>query len=90
MSSLHSFHRHLFRDFQFKGLMSFHWSCFIVLSRLEICSFIAILVCLSLFRSVYAQKKTKKNKTTKKKKRKEKYIYIKINAHVYVFSISIP
>ena len=42
--------------------MSFHWSCFIVPSRLEICSFIAILVCLSLFYPVYAQKKKKKNK----------------------------
>ena len=82
MSSLHSFHLHLFRDFQFEGLMSFHWSCFIVPSCLEICSFIAILVCLSLFHSVYAQKK--------KREKKKIYIYIYINAHVYVFSISIP
>ena len=53
--------------------MSFHWSCFIVPSCLEICSFIAILVCLSLFHSVYAQKKkTKKNKKTKKTKKKQK------------------
>ena len=55
--------------------MSFHLSCFIVLSRLEICSFIAILVCLLLFYSVYAQ---------------YIYIYIYINEHVYVFSINIP
>ena len=59
MSSLHSFHRHLFRDFQFERLMSFKWSCFIVPSRLEICSFIAILVCLSLFYSIYELKKRK-------------------------------
>ena len=53
--------------------MSLHWSCFIVHSCLEICSFIAILVCLSLFHSVYAQKntKTKKNKKNKKQKQKE-------------------
>ena len=48
--------------------MSFHWSCFIVPLRLEICSFTAILVCLSLFYSVYVQKKKKK----KKEKREEK------------------
>ena len=53
--------------------MSFHWSCFIVSSCLEICSFIIILVCLSLFHSVYAQKKTKKKqKKTKKTKKKQK------------------
>ena len=54
--------------------MSFHWSCFIVPSCLEICSFIVILVCLSLFHSVYAQKKKKQNKNKKKdkKKREEK------------------
>ena len=45
--------------------MSFHWSCFIVPSRLEICSFIAILVCFSLFYSVYAKKKEKKINTNK-------------------------
>ena len=52
--------------------MSFHWSCFIVPSCLEICSFIVILVCLSLFHSVYAQKKKKTNKQTKKKQKKNK------------------
>ena len=53
--------------------MSFHWSCFIVPSCLEICSFIVILVCLSLFHSVYAQKKkTKQNKTKTKTKKKDK------------------
>ena len=53
--------------------MSFHWSCFIVPSCLEICSFIIILVCLSLFHSGYTQKKNKKkNKKTKKKKQKQK------------------
>ena len=57
--------------------MSFHWSCFIVPSCLEICSFIVILVCLSLFHSVYAQKqkknkKQKKQKKTKKNKKKQK------------------
>ena len=51
--------------------MSFHWSCFIVPSCLEICSFIAILVCLSLFHSVYAQKE-KKNNDKKKQKQKQK------------------
>ena len=70
--------------------MSFHWSCFIVPSLLEICSFISILVCLSLFHLVYEQKKNKnkqkqKNNKTKtktktkgrkkKKKEKKKYIY---------------
>ena len=50
--------------------MSFHWSCFIVPSCLEICSFIDILVCLSLFHSLDAQKKKKKR--TKKKQKEEK------------------
>ena len=72
--------------------MSFHWSCFIVPSCLEICSFIVILVCPSLFHSVYAQKKKKKQKKNKKnkkkrkekkKKRKEKTIYINRCAHMY-------
>ena len=52
-------------------LMSFHWSCFIVPSCLEICSFIVILVCLSLFHSVYAQKKNKKKQNKNKKKTKK-------------------
>ena len=52
--------------------MSFNWSCFIVPSCLEICSFIIILVCLSLFHSVYVQKKKKRKK---KKREKKKYIY---------------
>ena len=52
--------------------MSFHWSCFIVPSCLELCSFIAILVCLSLFHSVYAQKKQKQKKQKKQKKNKKK------------------
>ena len=60
--------------------MSFHWSCFIVPSCFEICSFISILVCLSLFHSVYAQKKTKKKNKNKKKQKneekKKKKIYI--------------
>ena len=47
--------------------MSFHWSCFIVPSHLEICSFTAILVCLSLFYSVYVQKKNKKKREKRKK-----------------------
>ena len=51
--------------------MLFHWICFIVPSHLEICSFIVILVCFSLFYSVYAKKRKKKGK---KKKRKEKNI----------------
>ena len=63
--------------------MSFHLSCFIVPSCLEICSFIVILVCLSLFHSVLCAKKKKKKKKGKRKKNK-------INAHIYVFSISIP
>ena len=53
-------------------LMSFHWSCFIVPSCLEICSFIVILVCLSLFHSVLCAKKKKKKKKRKKKKEKKK------------------
>ena len=54
-------------------LMSFHWSCFIVPSCLEICSFIVILVCLSLFHSVLcAKKKKQKQKTKTKKKQKKK------------------
>ena len=52
--------------------MSFHSRCFIVPSCLEICSFIVILVCLSLFHSVYAQKKTKKKQKNKKKDNKKK------------------
>ena len=54
--------------------MSFHWICFIILLCLEICSFTAILVCFSLFYSVYVQKKKtkKKQKKGKKKKREEK------------------
>ena len=46
--------------------MSFKWSCFIVPSRLEICSFIAILICLSLFYSVCAKKKDEERKEEKK------------------------
>ena len=49
--------------------MSFHWSCFIVPSCLEICSFIVILVCLSLFHSVLCAKKKKKKKKEKKRKK---------------------
>ena len=80
--------------------MSFHWSCFIIPLCLEICSFISILVCLSLFHSVYAQKKNKKTKQNKtkqkqkqkeeKKKRKEK-IYINKCARIciqYKYSLS--
>ena len=63
--------------------MSFHWSCFIVPSCLEICSFIAILVCLSLFHLVYAQKKKKNKNKRKKKKRKEK-IYINKCARICI------
>ena len=62
--------------------MSFHWSCFIVPSCLEICSFTAILVCLSLFYLVYVQKK---------KKEKRKNIYINKCARVciqYKYSLS--
>ena len=51
--------------------MSFHWSCFIVPSCLEICSFIVILVCLSLFHSVLCAKKKKKKKGRKKKEKKK-------------------
>ena len=52
--------------------MSFHWSCFIVPSCLEICSFIVILVCLSLFHSVLCAKKKKKEEKKRKKKEKKK------------------
>ena len=52
--------------------MSFHWSCFIVPSCLEICSFIVILVCLSLFHSVLCAKKKKKKEEEKKNKKKQK------------------
>ena len=68
--------------------MSFHWSCFIVPSRLEICSFFSILVCLSLLYSVYAQKK-KKNR--RKEKKREEKIYINKCARVciqYKYSLS--
>ena len=74
--------------------MSFHWSCFIVPSCLEICSFIVILVCLSLFHSVLCAKKKKrkkkKEKKKEKKKRKEKK-YINKCAHIciqYKYSLS--
>ena len=52
--------------------MSFHWSCFIVPLCLEICSFIVILVCLSLFHSVLCAKKKKKEEKKKKKKKKKR------------------
>ena len=64
--------------------MSFHWSCFIVPSCLEICSFIVILVCLS-FVSFSSMRKKKE-----KKKRKEK-IYINKCTHIciqYKYSFS--
>ena len=51
--------------------MSFHWICFIILLCLEICSFTAILVCFSLFYSVYVQKKKKKKNKKKEEKKKE-------------------
>ena len=60
--------------------MSFHWSCFILPLCLEICSFTVILVCFSLFYSVYAQKKKKKKKGRKKKEKK----YINPCACVYI------
>ena len=50
--------------------MSFHWSCFILPLCLDICSFIVILACLSLFYSVYAQKKKKKKEKEEEKKYK--------------------
>ena len=80
--------------------MSFHWSCFIVPSCLEICSFIVILVCLSLFHSVLCakkkkkkeeKKKKKKGKKKKKKRKEKKYIYINKCAHIciqYKYSLS--
>ena len=74
--------------------MSFHWSCFIVPSCLEICSFIVILVCLSLFHSVYAQKKNKKKtkkQKQKQKKKKKKKIYMNKCARIciqYKYSLS--
>ena len=74
--------------------MSFHWSCFIVPLCLEICSFIVILVCLSLFHLVLCAKKKKKKRKKKKekKKRKEKiYIYINKCARIciqYKYSLS--
>ena len=52
--------------------MSFHCSCFIIPSCLDICSFIDILVCLSLVHSVYEQKKQKKTKKKQKNKKKTK------------------
>ena len=69
--------------------MSFHWSCFIVPSCLEICSFIVILVCLSLFHSVLCAKK--KGRKKKEKKREKKKIYINKCAHIciqYKYSLS--
>ena len=66
--------------------MSFHWICFIVPSCLEICSFIVILVCLSLFHSVLCAKKKKEEKKRKKKKKKreKKKIYINKCAHICI------
>ena len=64
--------------------MPFRWSCFIVPSCLEICSFIVILDCLSLFYSVLCAKKKKE------KKRKEK-IYVNKCARIciqYKYSLS--
>ena len=52
--------------------MSFHWSCFIVHLCLEISSFIAILVCLSLFIQSMRKKKKKGKKRRIKEKKKEK------------------
>ena len=65
--------------------MSFFWSCFIVPSHFEICSFISILVCLSLFYLVYTKKKTRR------KKKKEEKIYINKCARIciqYKYSLS--
>ena len=69
--------------------MSFHWSCFIVPSCLEICSFIVILVCHSLFHSVLCAKKKKEEKNRKKKKKKRKKkkrekTYINKCAHICI------
>ena len=58
--------------FSWRGLCHFIRVVFIVPSCLEIRSFIAISVCLSLFHSVYAQKKKKTNKKQKKTKNKKK------------------
>ena len=72
--------------------MLFHWSCFIVSSCLEICSFIAILVCQKKNKKTKKKqkKKHKKKKTKQKKKRKEK-IYINKCARIciqYKYSLS--
>ena len=64
--------------------MSFHWICFIILLCLEICSFTAILVCFSLFYSVYVQKKKNKKKTKKREEKKKKKNYINPCACVYI------
>ena len=66
-------------------LMSFHWSCFIVPSCMEICSFIVISVCLSLFHSVYEQKKKKKKTTTTTKKQKQKEEKKRIYIYIYIY-----
>ena len=73
--------------------MSFHWSCFIVPSCLEICSFIAILVYLSLFIQSMRKKKqkTKKQKKIKNKKKRKEKIYINKCARIciqYKYSLS--
>ena len=65
--------------------MSFHWSCFIVPSCLEICSYIVILVCLSLFHSVLCAKKKKKKKEEKKKKKKKKKKEKNIYIYIYIY-----
>ena len=52
--------------------MSFNWSCFIVPSFLEICSFIVISVCLSSFNQSMRKKKTKKQRQKKNKRKKKK------------------
>ena len=64
--------------------MSFHWSCFIVPSCLEICSFIVILVCLSLFHSVLCAKKNKKKEEKKKKKKRKKKKKKKRKEKIYI------
>ena len=66
--------------------MSFHWSCFILPLCLEICSFTAILVCFSLFYSVYAQKKKKKKKRKKKNINPCACVYIRYQ-YQYSFSM---
>ena len=81
--------------------MSFHWSCFIVSSCLEICSLLSYWFVSHCFIQSMRKKKKKKKKKDKtktkgrkkkkKKREKKKYIYINKCARIciqYKYSLS--